>query len=60
MPLYTYTGRFDQTTPAALATAYVENLKAPERRVIMFEESAHFAHIEEPKRFLEVLSRAAR
>jgi len=51
VPVYFFTGRHDYTTPFALIELFFEKLKAPRKRLIWFDNSAHFPFYEEPERF---------
>jgi pimeloyl-ACP methyl ester carboxylesterase len=51
IPVYFFTGRYDYTDPFALTEQYFSKIKAPEKRIVWFEESAHFAFYEEPAAF---------
>lgn len=53
IPVYFFTGRHDYTTPFSLIETYYEKLGAPHKRLVWFEQSAHFPFFEEPKRFTE-------
>lgn len=45
-------------TPSSVTYSYYEKLTAPEKHFIWFEESAHFPHFEEEKKFHEVMLEA--
>jgi pimeloyl-ACP methyl ester carboxylesterase len=51
VPVYFFIGRHDYTTPAELVELYYRKLQAPRKRIVWFEESAHFPFFEEPERF---------
>ncbi|EQD77422.1 alpha/beta hydrolase fold protein [mine drainage metagenome] len=51
VPVFFFTGRFDYTDPFVLTEQYFEAIKAPEKRLVWFEESAHFPFYEEPEKF---------
>lgn len=50
IPAFFFLGRHDYTTPAPLAEEYFQALDAPLKRLVWFEESAHFPFFEEPER----------
>jgi pimeloyl-ACP methyl ester carboxylesterase len=50
-PIYFFLGRHDYTAPATLAEAYFNMIEAPSKRLVWFEDSAHFAFWEESARF---------
>jgi pimeloyl-ACP methyl ester carboxylesterase len=53
LPTYFFIGRFDVVCPWQLAEQYFRRLKAPRKRWVWFEQSAHFPFLEEPARFAE-------
>lgn len=57
VPIYFCAGRYDYNTPSILIEKYFNNIVAPEKEIIWFEESAHFPHIEEPGKFAELAIR---
>jgi pimeloyl-ACP methyl ester carboxylesterase len=59
VPVYVVAGRYDMTTPGALAAGYLRSLAAPRKAFVWFEASAHFPFLEEPQHFLEVMRRVA-
>ncbi len=54
-PVILFLGRHDYTCPAPIAAAWADRLKAPSKRVVWFEHSAHLPMIEEPGRTLAAL-----
>jgi len=54
-PVIFMMGRYDLHTPYEPAKAYFDRIKAPHKRFISFERSAHFLMFEEPGRFLLAL-----
>jgi pimeloyl-ACP methyl ester carboxylesterase len=44
-------GRHDYTTPFELVEAYFESLRAPWKRLVWFDNSAHMPNLEEPTKF---------
>jgi pimeloyl-ACP methyl ester carboxylesterase len=48
VPVAFFLGRHDFNTPSALAEAYFEKIEAPWKRLVWFEQSAHFPFLEEP------------
>jgi len=59
VPVYVVAGRYDMTSPSALAERYFQALTAPRKTFVWFEASAHFPFLEEPAHFLEVMRRVA-
>lgn len=55
MPYYIFDGRLDQNTPAALVQEYFDNIKAPEKELIWFENSGHNPMNDEGERFKRLL-----
>jgi pimeloyl-ACP methyl ester carboxylesterase len=55
VPVYFIAGRHDYTTPSELVEEYIRVLKAPQKRLIWFERSAHFPFFSEPKEFARTL-----
>ena len=51
IPVYFFTGRYDYTDPFTLTEQYFSKIKAPEKHIVWFEESAHFPFYEEPAAF---------
>jgi len=51
VPIYFCAGRYDHNTPFVLIEKYYNEIKAPKKELIWFEESAHFPHFEEPEKF---------
>jgi proline iminopeptidase len=48
-------GRYDRHVSAALAEQYFKKIKAPYKRLIWFEQSAHNPPFEEPIEFDKIL-----
>jgi pimeloyl-ACP methyl ester carboxylesterase len=55
VPIVVVQGRFDQVAPSEAALRYVEDVKAANKQLVWFRNSAHMPHLEEPARFREVL-----
>jgi pimeloyl-ACP methyl ester carboxylesterase len=51
VPVYFFTGRYDYTDPFTLTEQYLAGLAAPTKRLIWFDNSAHFPFFEEPTVF---------
>jgi pimeloyl-ACP methyl ester carboxylesterase len=51
VPVYFFTGRHDFTTPFELIELYLARLEAPIKKMVWFEDSAHFPFFEEPEKF---------
>lgn len=54
VPVYIVMGRHDRITQQ-LSEDYIEALQAPQKELIIFEESGHLALFEEPHRFNELM-----
>lgn len=57
VPVYFCIGRYDYHTPSQLVQEYIRVLKAPEKELIWFEESAHNPNFEESDKFADVLKK---
>jgi proline iminopeptidase len=55
VPIYFLLGRYDWHVPAVLAAQYFETLRAPCKRLVWFEASAHNPPFEEPEKFNRLL-----
>ena len=55
VPIYFVLGRHDYEAPSILAEQYFKIIEAPEKEIIWFENSAHFANIEEDGKFDDLL-----
>ena len=55
LPIYFFGGRHDYHVPSILAEAYLEELEAPKKRFIWFEESGHLPIYEENEKFVSSL-----
>ena len=51
VPVVFFAGSYDYTTPFVLVEQFYASLKAPSKKLIWFEHSAHNPDIEEPDRF---------
>jgi pimeloyl-ACP methyl ester carboxylesterase len=51
IPVYLFTGRYDYTDPFSLTEDYYSKITAPKKRLVWFEDSAHFPFFEEPTKF---------
>jgi pimeloyl-ACP methyl ester carboxylesterase len=60
IPVYFFTGRFDETDPYQCTARYFELLHAPKKMLIWFDHSAHFPFLEEPNGFANELEKIAR
>ena len=59
-PILLFEGRHDRTVNSGLAFEWLKTVKAPAKRFVWFENSAHEPMSEEPGRFLNALVRYAR
>ncbi|MFW9984462.1 MAG: alpha/beta fold hydrolase, partial [Candidatus Odinarchaeota archaeon] len=56
VPVYFFEGRYDMMTPTVLVEKFYYNLDAEKgKKLIIFEDSAHFPLIEEKERYKELL-----
>ena len=51
VPVYFFTGRYDYVTPSELVEEYYQKIQAPDKKLVFFENSAHFPFFEEPEQF---------
>lgn len=51
-PIVMFEGRYDYTTPSVVVADWFKTVKAPSKKFIWFENSAHMMAIEEPGRVL--------
>jgi pimeloyl-ACP methyl ester carboxylesterase len=51
IPIAFFLGRHDYNTPSALAAEYLRRIDAPVKRLVWFEDSAHFPFLEEAAQF---------
>lgn len=56
VPVIFCSGRHDFTVPAELSYRYFQSVKAPKKKFIWFENSAHSPNFEEPDKFFQVMS----
>jgi pimeloyl-ACP methyl ester carboxylesterase len=55
VPVYFLSGRYDLTVNHEISREYLERIEAPEKKFILFENSAHSPLYEEPEKVLEIL-----
>lgn len=55
VPIYFCAGRYDYNTPSVLIEKYYNQIIAPKKEFIWFEESAHFPLFEEEEKFNELV-----
>jgi pimeloyl-ACP methyl ester carboxylesterase len=60
VPVYFLEGKHDYEAPSLLAEQYYETLKAPGKKLIWFENSAHFLNAEEVDKFNEFFIKQVR
>lgn len=51
-PIVIFNGRYDETVSAAIAARWFATVRAPSKRLVWFDNSAHMMHMEEPGRML--------
>ena len=54
-PIFLFEGRHDYATSHALAAEWFTKIRAPQKKLVWFEDSAHMVMLEEPGRFLNHL-----
>ena len=57
LPIYFFLGRHDYTTPSEIARAYLDQISAPEKGIVWFEDSAHMPMMEEPIKFQKMVKK---
>ncbi len=55
VPVVMVQGRHDRVAPGAAAQRYASSLRAPSKRLVWFENSAHTPHLDEPRKFRDLL-----
>jgi pimeloyl-ACP methyl ester carboxylesterase len=55
VPIFILQGRYDLQTAFETSVAYYDQRRAPQKELVVFEESAHLVPYEEPEKFLRVL-----
>jgi L-proline amide hydrolase len=60
LPVYFVMGQYDYMTSAKAAEHYFDELQAPKKEFVLFEDSAHFPQFEEKERFLYWLNETFR
>jgi len=55
VPIFLFLGRHDNTTPPQIAVDWFDELSAPKKKIVWFENSAHLPMIEEPGRVFVAL-----
>lgn len=59
IPVYFFTGRFDYTDPTPCTVRLFDKIRAPAKKMIWFEHSAHFVFLDEPSGFAAEMRRVA-
>jgi pimeloyl-ACP methyl ester carboxylesterase len=59
IPVYFLLGKYDFNVPYTLAVSYLQKLKAPVKKIVLFNNSAHFIPFEEPRKFVKVMAQIA-
>jgi pimeloyl-ACP methyl ester carboxylesterase len=60
LPVYFFTGRYDYTVPFECTREYYRRINAPGKKLVWFDNSAHFPFLEEPQKFTEEMNKVAR
>lgn len=55
IPLFIFTGRYDYQTPAEIALEYFNNVRAPKKKWVWFEQSAHSQIYEESEKYIDLM-----
>jgi pimeloyl-ACP methyl ester carboxylesterase len=59
VPVYFFTGRYDETDPHECTEKYFMRIKAPRKGLVWFDHSAHFPFLEENQKFVSELKKLA-
>lgn len=60
IPVYVAMGDQDAVTPVSLAQEWFDKVEAPQKRFVVFDDAAHFPHVEQPEAFASLLSTVRR
>ena len=55
VPVAVIMGRHDMVTPTQLAREYYDRIEAPTKAWYVFDETSHFPHFEQPRKFTKTL-----
>jgi len=55
VPVYFFLGKYDWVSPTSYPVSFLNNLEAPDKKVIWFNNSGHLMMVEEPLKFQEEL-----
>lgn len=55
IPVWFVSGGYDFNIPTTLSKKLLEHIDAPEKRFVLFEDSAHYPNFEEPEHFARVM-----
>lgn len=55
LPIFFVSGRRDHFTPTDLADGYLESIKAPAKKHVVFENCGHYPNEDEPERFIQTV-----
>ena len=56
VPVAVIMGRHDMVTPTQLSREYYDRIEAPKKAWYVFEETSHFPHFEQPRKFTKTLA----
>ncbi|HNV85443.1 MAG TPA: alpha/beta hydrolase [Candidatus Omnitrophota bacterium] len=56
VPAYFFEGKYDFEAPSEIAYRYFQALRAPKKDFFWFEHSGHWPHLEEPGKFIAMLT----
>ena len=60
VPVAVIMGRHDMVTPTLLAREYYDRIEAPAKAWYVFDETSHFPHFEQPRKFTKTLAELKR
>ncbi len=55
IPMFFIAGKYDYVTPTALVEKFCDELDAPQKKLIVFDNSGHLPQLEEHEQFAEIL-----
>jgi pimeloyl-ACP methyl ester carboxylesterase len=53
LPIYFVMGKYDGMTSANVAKQFFDKIQSPDKKFILYEQSAHYPHYEEKQRFFD-------
>ncbi|MEE9441985.1 MAG: alpha/beta hydrolase [candidate division Zixibacteria bacterium] len=60
VPVYFFTGKYDFVTPFEIVERFFAKLKAPNKKMIWFDNSGHWPNLDEPEKYQDELIKIVR